>query len=180
MRRALIPSLLLAAAACAPAPRPVAITPEFLDHAPRYQLVSPERAEADSVVGLTMAVQQELAQRGMLLAAPWETATYQVSVGASEGSQPYRTTGPMMAMNVDSHCAGPNFDAGHCTALDGPTLIPASAERQSVWVVSIRIREIASGKEVFGRAGVAPRSRSGVPAYQLRVLTKQILGGFAL
>jgi hypothetical protein len=87
--------MVVSAAACAPAPNPNAvITPALLEHAPRYRLVfdqrSSEGVSAKVVDQAGLLLQEELAARGFLLAAPWETATVEFKYAVRDGFEAHQ------------------------------------------------------------------------------------------
>lgn len=180
MIRSLSLCFVAAIVACAPAPAPAVVTPELLDHAPRYRLVSPRGTDLASIKDFSAAVQQELALRGMLLAAPWETPTLQVSIASTAVRvryEPAFAAGPTMQR---AGCSGASYDSGHCTPLDGPSLVPSQGNYLTGEDFSLRIQEIGSGSVLFDRSALAPAPARGIPMYRYRLLAKQVLGGFSL
>lgn len=178
MKRILGLSFLLSAVACAPAPRQVVLTPELLDHAPRYVLLAPQGSDSATVQEMAQVLQQELAERGMLLAAPWEAPTLQVILASRESAVPYNGGMSIIPVANRGICVDASADTGHCTPLDGPRITPQSPSMIPVVEIALQIRQIASGDVVLARRMTAGRAVSGIPIYQARYLVKEALGSF--
>lgn len=172
-RQLLVSSLVVIGAACAPASRSVEIPPATMEGGPRYELVyvslgsaSVDRRVVDEV---GVELQQELAHKGLLLAAPWETPTLVVRYalrGASEERFDVRTGGtpldvsdggmvqPVSYSRTYSGCDGSKESMGHCSALDAPTpMMPlVSATHQQRRSLRLEIRKVSSDEVVWANA----------------------------
>lgn len=174
MRHLSLVSLLVATVvACAPASRSAEIAPATIAEGPRYRLVyvtlGSATVEQKVVDEVGVVIQQELAQKGFLLAAPWEEPTLIVRYslrGENHERFDVRSGGTVLDVTNDgsvqpvsysrtySGCDGSKESKGHCSALDAPIpSMPLSArvgtQRRAL---GVEIRELAGDRLVWSGA----------------------------
>ena len=182
--------------ACAPATRPAEISPEAIEGGKRYQLVyvtlgsaSVDRKVVDEV---GVEIQQELAHKGLLLAAPWETPTLLVRYslrGATEERFDVRSSGtpfdvgdagsvmPVSYSRTYSDCDGSKESTGHCSALDAPKpSMPLSARiGQRHRSLAVEVRDLQDDHVVWAGARSDDGEWTRARALRIRPLVQATL-----
>ena len=160
-------------AACAPAAQNAEISSTTLEQGERYRLVfvtlGSTTTDQKVIDQVGLVIQQELAGKGLLLAAPWETPTLTVRYGmrgadldrfdVRSGGTPFDvgrggTVQPVSYTRSSgaSDCDGSAESRSHCSALDGvsgfPELVTAPTTHR-IRSLALEIREIASDRIIW-------------------------------
>jgi hypothetical protein len=162
---ALFPVTFLLVAACAFG-HPAEITPATLESGPRYQLtyvtLGSNDVDPKVVDQVAYSIQQELASRGLLLAAPWETPTLEVRFGL-RGTNTERfdvrqdgftnapamliRTQPITYSRLSSDCDGSPESKTHCSEFDAASPLALSSAASSLQrrrTLGVEIRDIGT------------------------------------
>ena len=192
----LVSSLVVIGSACAPATRSDEIPPAAIEQGPRYRLVyvnlgSPS-VDSKVINEVGLVIQQELAHKGLLRAAPWETPTLVVRYalrGASEDRFDVRTNGtpldvsdagmvqPVSYSHSTSGCDGSRESMGHCSALDAPmpALPLSSRAMQQRRSLGLEIRELTTNRLVWSDARSDDGEWTRARALRIRPLVQATL-----